>query len=163
MKKLLPGMNRAILMAALVTFVLGVTLPMFSLHKFVVIEDSFSLLGGVWHLLIRGELLLALIIFLFSVATPLYKLAVCWHIAAGRAVCQAKKLRLVNRLMLIGKWSMADVFIIAIMAATIKFGGLASVQVHIGLVFFAVSVVLSMVVTQRICSQYELRPVAEAA
>ena len=65
--------------------------------------------------------------------------------------------------MLIGKWSMADVFIIAIMAATIKFGGLAAVHVHIGLLFFAISVVLSLVVTHRILSHYELRPIAVAA
>lgn len=160
MRRILPEANSAILVIAFASFVLGITLPMFSLHKFVVLEDSFSLLGGLWHLLTQGNAALALIIFLFSVVTPLYKLLVCWLISTGRVRCPDRKLRLVNRLMLIGKWSMADVFIIAIMAATIKFGGLASVQVHVGLLFFAISVVLSMFVVQRILSRYELRPIS---
>lgn len=156
-------MNRLILVLTFASFVLGVTLPMFSLEKFMVLEDSFSVLGGLWHLLTQGNAALALIIFLFSVITPLYKLLVCWNISTGRVGCPERKLKLVNRLMLIGKWSMADVFIIAIMAATIKFGGLAAVHVHIGLLFFAISVVLSLVVTHRILSHYELRPIAVAA
>lgn len=155
-------MNRVILAFTFASFALGVTLPMFSLEKFVVLEDSFSLLAGLLHLLTHGNAALAVIIFLFSVVTPLYKLVVCWLISDGRVDCPQRKLRLVNRLMLIGKWSMADVFIIAIMAATIKFGGLATVHVHVGLLFFAMSVVLSLFVTHRILSHYELRPIAPA-
>lgn len=152
-------MNRVILALTFASFALGVTLPMFSLEKFVVLEDSFSLLAGLWHLLTQGNAALSLIILLFSVVTPLYKLVICWLISDGHVDCPQRKLRLVNRLMLIGKWSMADVFIIAIMAATVKFGGLATVHVHVGLLFFAASVVLSLFVTHRILSGYELRPV----
>ena len=42
-------MNRLILVLTFASFVLGVTLPMFSLEKFMVLEDSFSVLGGLWH------------------------------------------------------------------------------------------------------------------
>lgn len=51
--------------------------------------------------------------------------------------------------------------ILAILAATIKLGGLATVKVHIGLLFFAVYVLLSMVLTHRLLSGYRLQPLEE--
>lgn len=42
-------MNRLILLLTFASVALGVSLPMFSLEKFMVLEDSFSLLGGLWR------------------------------------------------------------------------------------------------------------------
>ena len=53
---------------------------------------------------------------------------------------------------------MADVFVIAVLASTIKVGGLAHVSVHIGLLVFGLSVLLSLVLSHRLTSQYELKP-----
>jgi paraquat-inducible protein A len=49
-----------------------------------------------------------------------------------------------------GKWSMLDVFVVAMLLVTIKLGAVAKVEVHYGLFAFAVSVILTMLVTHRI-------------
>jgi len=49
-----------------------------------------------------------------------------------------------NRLAKLSKWSMLDVYVIAILAVTVKLGMIATVSIHFGLIAFAVSVTLSM-------------------
>jgi len=106
----------------------------------------------------KSEYLLAGVIFSFSVLTPIIKFALSWLVLSIDEVEQEKRLFAVRKLATICKWSMADVFILAILAATIKLGGLATVEVHIGLVFFAAYVLLSMVLTHRLLSHYRLQP-----
>lgn len=66
-------------------------------------------------------------------------------------------MKIVKRLAVLGKWSMADVFVVAVIAATVKMGMLATVQVHIGLLVFGFAVLTSMVLAHKQMSAYELR------
>ena len=150
--------DRVFLGISITFFCLGILLPMFSLQKFFVINDSFSLIGGVIELFNKAEYLLAAVIFGFSILTPIIKFALSWLVLSIDEVDQEKRLFAVRKLSNICKWSMADVFILAILAATIKLGGLATVEVHIGLGFFAAYVLLSMVLTHRLLSHYQLQP-----
>jgi len=81
-----------------------------------------------------------------------------WIVLSIDEVNADKRLFAIRKLSAICKWSMADVFILAILAATIKLGGLATVEVHIGLLFFAAYVLLSMLLTHRLLSAYRLQP-----
>lgn len=154
--------DRVFLGISMTFFFLGICLPMFSLEKFFVINDSFSLMGGVIELFNKSEYLLAAVIFAFSVLTPMIKFALSWLVLSIDEVDQQKRLFAVRKLATICKWSMADVFILAILAATIKLGGLAAVKVHIGLLFFAAYVLLSMALTHRLLSHYRLQPLEES-
>ena len=154
-------LDRVFLGISITLFALGIFLPMFSLQKFFVINDSFSLMSGVVTLFNKNEYLLAAVIFSFSVLTPILKFALSWLVLSVDEIEQDKRLFAVRKLATICKWSMADVFILAILAATIKLGGLATVKVHIGLVFFAAYVLLSMVLTHRLLSNYKLQPVEQ--
>ena len=51
---------------------------------------------------------------------------------------------------LYGKWSMLDVFVVAVLLASVKLGALAQVQIHSGLYAFAASVLLTMLITARV-------------
>jgi len=51
---------------------------------------------------------------------------------------------------LYGKWSMLDVFVVAVLLASVKLGALAQVQIHNGLYAFAASVLLTMLITARV-------------
>jgi paraquat-inducible protein A len=149
-------MNKFFWFASIIMFLLGISLPMFSLEKFFILNDSFSLLGGVFQLAVQGEWLLASVIFCFSILVPLYKFVLFFRIHSV-LLSSVEKLLLIKHLMLIGKWSMADVFLIAVLAATVKLGGLASVKAHIGLLFFGGSVLLSMVLSHRVLAGYEIK------
>ena len=50
---------------------------------------------------------------------------------------------------------MADVFVVAIIVSTVKLGIIANVTVHIGIVFFGLAVLLSMLLVHRQMSKYE--------
>ena len=150
--------DKILLIFSVVLFVLGISLPMFTLQKFVVIKDSFSLLNGAFDLLKEGEVFLFIVIFGFSVVVPIYKFALFWKISGNKITCLEERLNRVKRLIAISKWSMADVFVIAILASTVKLGAIATIKVHIGLLFFGMSVIATMVLSQRILSDYELKP-----
>lgn len=130
---------------------------MFTMEKFIVFKDSFSLLAGLYQLLISGEVFLFLLIFVFSVAMPLYKFALSFKYVFKRLPTPGLQLRQIKRIATAGKWSMADVFVIAILASTIKVGGMAHVSVHIGFLCFGCSVLLSLILSHRMMSHYELK------
>jgi len=137
----------------------GMILPMFSFNKFYIFNDTFSLLAGSIYLLREGELFLFLILFTFSIAVPLYKIALSFLLVSNRITETARKIKIINRLAVIGKWSMADVFVIAVLAATVKLGMIASIEVHAGLFVFGSGVITSMMLVHTLLSDYELRPV----
>ena len=151
-------LDRVFLGISMTFFFLGISLPMFTLQKFFIVKDTFSLLGGAYQLLHAHEYFLVIIILGFSVVTPMIKFGLSWLVLSIDEIDQSKRLFAIRKLSKICKWSMADVFIIAILAATIKLGGLATVKVHIGLWFFSAYVLLSMVLTHRLLSGYQLQP-----
>ena len=132
---------------------------MFSFHKFYIFDDTFSLLGGVFYLFREGEFLLFLILFGFTIALPVYKMVLSFLLISNRIKQESYKIKIVNRLAMIGKWSMTDVFVIAILAATVKLEMIASIEIHAGLFVFAAGVVASMLLVQRLLAGYELKPV----
>ncbi|WP_144394523.1 paraquat-inducible protein A [Pleionea sediminis] len=146
---------KVLLIFSLMSYLLGISLPLFTLQKLLVFKDSFSILGGIWVLTSQKEFFLAAILFAFSLVMPLLKF---WYsLRAMSCELGSDEHRVfANRLLYIGKWSMADVFVISIIASTIKFTGLATVKVHIGIVFFALSVITSMFLTSRLLKPYEL-------
>jgi paraquat-inducible protein A len=82
---------------------------------------------------------------------PVLKIAVlgllAWtvrHKPDWRRLERAKLYRLVET---VGHWSMLDVYVVVLLAATVRFGPLASVDVGFGLLSFAAVVVLTMVAT----------------
>lgn len=117
---------------------------MFTFTHFYFFNDTFSLTQGVFHLLSQGEYILFLLLFSFSLAMPLLKMLLLLYNINNSRVSHHIKTRRLNRLANIGKWSMLDVFVIAILAVTIKLSMIAEITIHIGLTLFALAVVLSM-------------------
>ena len=144
-----------LLLIAAVSFGLGIYLPIFTLNKLLVFEESFSIIGGVITLLEEEEYLLGIFLLAFSIVMPILKMLFLL-LALLTQNYRAKQKKYVTKLVKIGKWSMADVFVIAIIASTVKFSGLATVDVHEGLIFFSLSVGLSLLITHVILRHYEL-------
>lgn len=144
-----------LLLIAFVTFICGIVMPIFTLKKLLVFENSFSMVGGVITLAEESEYLLALFLFTFSIAMPIVKMLFLL-LSIVHQDNKSKQRNYVSKLVVIGKWSMADVFVIAILASTVKFSGLATVDVHIGLAFFSASVAVSLLLTHVILKDYTL-------
>jgi len=135
----------------------GAVLPMFSFHKFYIFDDTFSLISGVLFLFDEREYFLFVLLAGFSLAVPAYKLFTALFVVFDGLYAE-RRLRLVQRLALLDKWSMADVFVIAVIAATVKLGNLVRIEVHAGLYIFAGGVVASLWLVHRLLAHYELTP-----
>ncbi|MCU7939999.1 MAG: paraquat-inducible protein A [gamma proteobacterium symbiont of Bathyaustriella thionipta] len=129
----------------LVLFLISLISPLFTLEKFYFFSNTVSLFSALLSLIDKGHLFLFLIIFIFSILFPVFKLAVIlylWNSHAGAIV--QRLLRLIHQF---GKWSMLDVLVVALMVVSIKFDAVADMQIHYGLYLFLGSVILSMLIS----------------
>lgn|SRR5882724_545051 len=148
----------SMLLASLGFFVAGIFLPFTSVTKLWLFENQISVFQGLIILWKASELFLFLILFVFTVCFPFVKinaLLALW-LYPGLTADQARNFfKFVAHL---GKWSMLDVFVVAILVLTVKSGGLASVKVQSGFFLFFISVMLTQFAslwTGRIASRLE--------
>ncbi len=142
------GLHRflpAVLVAAAgVALVAGLLLPAIEFRRLFVLPERHSLLGVVSALLRDGEWFLGGVLGAFSVVFPTLKLAAmavpAAAIAARRRAASAA-LRWMGHL---GRWSMLDVLVVALVVFAVKRSGLAGAATLPGIWLFALSVVLSI-------------------
>lgn len=141
---------RLLVLLALALLGVGLVAPIITLEKFLLVENTFSVLSGIYQLLREGHWFLLVIIAGFSVLLPVLKLYVL-HRLLGRQCRSADHLRrYLHWMHLYGKWSMLDVFVVAVLVVAVKLGAIAQVEMRYGLYAFAASVLLTMVVTARV-------------
>ncbi|WP_266157926.1 paraquat-inducible protein A [Dyella silvatica] len=137
----------ALLIAAFLLYIPANLLPIMRTVSVGDVDDN-TILSGVIELWVKGSPDLAVIVFTASIVVPMLKffamttLLVSAHRRSGWAQRQRAKLyRLVE---LIGYWSMLDVFVVALLTALVQFGLLSLVEPLPGVVFFGLTVVLTM-------------------
>ena len=135
----------ALSLAALILFIPANTLPIMSLSRLGFQNES-TIWQGVVELWKSGTPGIAILVLLCSIIIPLAKiiglffLCVNWKLQSSKQ--NSKLLRVIE---IIGRWSMLDVFLVAILVAIVKLGSFASVQPELGLVAFSCVVVLTMI------------------
>jgi paraquat-inducible protein A len=115
-----------------------------TLQKFYLFENEVSLLSGLRQLVEQGRWLLVLIIGGFSLLLPLLKLLLLWRLLQSWTLAPAWQ-RWLHWVHHYGKWSMLDVFVVAILVMSVKLGPLATTELHYGLYLFSTSVVMMMI------------------
>ncbi|MDB5047196.1 MAG: putative rane protein [Fibrobacteres bacterium] len=138
---LVPGLFRPAL-----TLDISPVLPF--LGKMAIYHQTRSIIGTVKNLYDTGNLLVAGLILLFSVAVPFAKgLILLYVMALKRAPFRMRLFRFVSA---IGKWSMADVFVMGIFLAYLATGAATGVtaQLHEGFWFFLGYCLLSVASAQ---------------
>ncbi|NVK42481.1 MAG: paraquat-inducible protein A [Oceanospirillaceae bacterium] len=141
---------RALLAIAAMLLATGFFAPMMTIERFIFIHNSFSLVSGIWQLARDGQYLLFVLITCFSILLPVLKLLVLLRLT-GAAIHHDSRLPRYLRLMhSYGRWSMLDVFVVAVLVVSVKLGAIAEVQVHYGLYAFAAAVLLTLYITSKI-------------
>jgi len=129
---------------ALLCLVPGVLLP-FVTSTQLGTEKAVSLVGGIVAMLGQGELLVGIVLLVFSLVFPFAKL-VFLLIATSSLLPVPKPLR--HRLHDIaaatGKYSLLDVLVVAILIVAIKMRGVAEIRIASGTVLFCVAIFLSI-------------------
>ncbi|MDB6082473.1 MAG: Integral rane protein PqiA family [Gammaproteobacteria bacterium] len=141
----------ALVASAALLYIPANLLPVMHMHTFFSDEDD-TIMSGVVSLLHEGSWPLALLVFVASIVVPLLKLiAMGWLLIAivrrarGNPLQRSKLFRLVE---FIGRWSMLDVYAIAILVALVQISSLAMIRVGIGALAFGAVVVLTMLAAQ---------------
>ena len=131
----------------LAALVLGLFMPIMTVEKFFIFADSHSIYSILWTLFEEGEWLLLVLIFIFSIAMPVVKLDQLCRIWFRYDVLEVDVDRAMKRIDTVSKWSMGDVFVVAVIVVVFKTSGaFADARFESGLYVFAASVVGSMAV-----------------
>lgn len=123
---------------------MGLSLPLMRVEKMVLWKNEYSVLQGVRSLWEQSQIVLALILFFFSIVFPTLKLTalvVIWFVPLP----EQKRQTALHWLGLLGKWSMLDVFVVAILIVLVKLGPLAKIEPQRGVYWFAAAIFFSMV------------------
>jgi paraquat-inducible protein A len=140
----------ACVIAAAILYVPANTLPVMVTDN-ALVHEHHTLIGGIHQLWAEGSWMLSIIVFIASIAVPVLKIGVlgllAWTVQHAPQWRQLERARLYRLIEAVGHWSMLDVFVVAVLAATVRFGPLANVVAGPGLLAFAAVVFLTLVAT----------------
>ena len=140
----------AFLITAALLLIPANLLPIMEVESLGQISSS-TIIGGILYFFEEGNYLIGMIIFVASVLVPIVKIialatllitAQGWHLAMLR-----EKTTLYRFISLIGRWSMLDIFVIALLNAMVQFGMLSSVRVAPAATWFCLVVAMTMLAT----------------
>lgn len=137
----------ALLLAAAILYIPANLMPVMSVYLLGQGQPD-TIVGGVIHLLQAGQWPLAALIFVASLVVPLLKLITLSYllisIQRGEQQRSYERMRLFYLTEYVGRWSMVDVFVVAILSGLVQFGNLAHIEANAGTFCFAAVVVLTM-------------------
>jgi paraquat-inducible protein A len=133
-----------LILVSLVVLLIALSLPLLTVEKVVFWKNEYSVIAGVHGLWEQGQYVLAIVLFFFSIVFPVCKLAMLGFLWGVR-LAEHKRQAVLHWLGVLGKWSMLDVFVVAILIVLVKLGPLARVQPQRGVYWFAAAIFLSMV------------------
>lgn len=141
----------AFLLTAIILLFPANLLPTMTTTAIIGSQDD-TIISGIIHLWANNDKPIAIIVFIASFITPLFKLisisylCISCYFRSNKHIMFRMKLYHFNEL--IGRWSMIDVFVVALLGALVQMGSLATIQPRIGIVAFALVVFFSMVSLQ---------------
>lgn len=141
----------ALLIAGLVCYLPANILPI-TKSSYIGGAQSDTILSGVIYFAQTGSWHIALVIFVASVLVPVFKIAVLIYLLLS--VHRSSSVRLRDRTRLyrlthaIGRWSMVDVFVVAILVALVQLGPIAGIEAGPGAIYFGGVVVLTMLAAE---------------
>jgi paraquat-inducible protein A len=119
-----------------------------------------TLMDGIRSLFDSGMWGTGTIVFMASVIIPVFKLMSLFFIIITDllGVAKTSRIALLALVDFIGRWSMLDIFLVAIMVALIKFGSFATVTATIATYLFGGVVILTMLASASLSECYEEEP-----
>ncbi len=137
----------AFLIAACVLYIPANALPIMDTSSLFDAQQD-TILSGVVYLWTTGSWVTALIVFIASIVTPLLKLVTLSALVISvqkkstwRPHMRARLYRVVS---LVGRWSMLDIFVVAVLVALVQIQSIAVITAGPGAFAFGAVVVLTM-------------------
>ena len=134
-----------LLIVAFVLFGTGIFFPFFHVKKFWMFNDAVSVVGGIITLFHEGEYFLFAVLSLFTLVFPCAKLGLLTITWMEREHDLTRVRKLHGWVATLGKWSMLDVFVVAILIVAMKSASVAEIHIGFGLYLFTFSVIATQV------------------
>ncbi len=138
----------ALLLTAMLLYIPANTYPMMVITNFGTAYPG-TILGGVIDLIELGDYPVAVVIFIASVLVPILKFLALLFLLLSVQMRSTRHLRRKTQLYAavewIGRWSMVDVFVVAVLTGLVKVGSLFSIDAGIGALAFCGVVVITMI------------------
>jgi paraquat-inducible protein A len=107
-----------------------------------------TIMSGVVTLVQHGMLPIAAVVFVASILVPTFKLVgiglLLYSVQRHQPMSARQRIFMYRFIEWIGRWSMLDIFVIAILVALVRFDSLASIDAGAGAIAFACVVILTM-------------------
>jgi paraquat-inducible protein A len=137
----------AFLFAAMVLYIPANVLPvMYTSSLFGAEKDT--IMSGVVYLWTSGSWVLALVVFIASVAVPMLKIIAIAFLSISTQLhsrwSPEQRTRIYRIVELVGRWSMLDIYVITMLVALVQFKALATIQAGPAAIAFGAVVVLTM-------------------
>lgn len=114
---------------------------------------SSTILDGVSYMWKDGDYPIAIIIFTASIVIPVIKIIalflLCYFSVYSCGSDEGYCLKIYNFVEFIGRWSMIDIFVVAVTSTLIRNGVMISVYPDVGAVFFAIVVIITMIASKK--------------
>jgi paraquat-inducible protein A len=130
------------LLTAAISFGLGISLPLVRLEKLYFFTETPSLIDVIAGLWVEGNVLLSLVIVLFSIIFPAAKLY-----SAFNSMLNERDLP--GWIAILGKWSLMDVLLVAILIFAAKTSGFATAFAQPGIWFYMTSTLFSAIAVSK--------------
>ena len=137
----------ALVITSLILFFPANMLPIMQVD-FLGIPDRSTILDGIIYFFTHGSFGIGLIIFIASILVPLYKIIgliiILLTIHSGKNHYLQQKSKMFRFIEFIGRWSMLDIFVVAILSVLVDFGFLTSIHTAPGATYFCLVVIATM-------------------
>ena len=111
-------------------------------------SQSDTIMSGIVYLWTSGSWPLAVVVFVASMMVPMLKLIaliiLVVSVQLGTTWQPVQRTRLYRLVEIVGKWSMLDIYVVALLVALVQLKSLATIQAGPGAVAFGAVVVLTM-------------------
>ena len=115
------------------------------------VDDPGTIISGVIYFFHSGSYGIGLVIFIASIAVPFFKLGVLFYLLisvqfakTSTPLINIKYYRVIH---FIGKWSMLDIFVVALMVAMVQFKNIATIHTGPAALSFALAVIMTIIAT----------------
>jgi paraquat-inducible protein A len=145
-------MSWSFTLAAILFLIPANLLPMMIVHS-IAGSEAGTIMDGIIYFFEHGSVGIAIVIFTASIAVPFFKLTVLVYLLLivhfrwyRRARFGLKLFRIIH---FIGKWSMLDIFVVALMVGLVQFKNLATIVTGPAAAAFMLAVVFTMIATEK--------------
>lgn len=144
----LASRTAAAALGACILFWPAILLPILKIERLGMTSQA-SVLGGILDLIQHGSWLVGGVLLLFSIIFPLAKIILLLELSCLQLLGQRHKALTLRLMEHLGKWSMLDVMLLALLVMLVKLGNL--VEFHLGPAVFAFIGCVAMSMIASLC------------